>query len=507
MRRWLPVHAPVLLLLACLSAAPAGAQGFGKNKVQYESLSWAVLETPHVRLHFYAEEESLARRMAALAESVCVGYDARFRLRPRQRVPLLLYATHHLFQQTNATPELLTEATGGLTELVKGRVLVPHNGSWARLRWVTRHELAHWYMLEKLDSVRRAHHRVQVTLPPLWFIEGLAEHCSTEWDADAEGLMRDAATSGQALPVTESGPITGSLLMYKEGQSFLQQLAGRFGDARIFDLLENWWRGDDFETVYRITFGEPVEETDARWFESVRRRYYPAVAGAEHAEDAAQRLTHRGRYNLGPCVLPNPTPGDTSLRFCYFAAGETGIDLMASAPGDSSRRRERRLLRGGLSPQFESFHLFQNRPSATASGLIALSSKRGGRDAVHVVDAASGRVLRRLDFPRLVAITDASGQIKFEYDTADRPIRIIEVESSLGMAATYNLALEEWVRRGYKNRMEKMPIHGKIVYPAWFGKNEFHASHRSNLLRKDLTYYSSYGWLEPPDLPYKWGSE
>lgn len=69
----------------------------------------------------------------------------------------------------------------------------------------------------------------------------------------------------------------------------------------------------------------------------------------------------------------------------------------------------------------------------------------------------------------------------------------------------YNLSLEEWVRRGYKNRMEKMPIHGKIAYPAWFGKNDFHAAHRSNLLRKDYIHYSKFGWLEPPDLPYKWG--
>ena len=143
MRSRLPVLAPVLAAFLAFPAPPAAAQGFGKNKVQYESLDWAVLETPHVRLHFYAEEESLARREAAFAESVCVEYDGRFRLRPQHQVPLLLYSTHHLFQQTNATPDLLTEATGGLTELIKGRVLIPHNGSRARLEWVTRHELAH----------------------------------------------------------------------------------------------------------------------------------------------------------------------------------------------------------------------------------------------------------------------------------------------------------------------------------------------------------------------------
>ena len=123
-----------------------------KNKVQYETLQWSVLETPHVRLHFYAQEESLARRLAAFAESVCVEYDGRFQLNPIHHVPFLLYSAHYLFQQTNATPELITESVGGLTELVKGRVLIPHNGSWARLRWVTRHELTHWYMLEKISA-------------------------------------------------------------------------------------------------------------------------------------------------------------------------------------------------------------------------------------------------------------------------------------------------------------------------------------------------------------------
>lgn len=29
----------------------------------------------------------------------------------------------------------------------------------------------------------------------------------------------------------------------------------------------------------------------------------------------------------------------------------------------------------------------------------------------------------------------------------------------------YNLSLDEWISRGYQNRMKKMPIRGKIVYP------------------------------------------
>ena len=73
--------AAALSAMVLLAASPAAhGQGFGKNKVQYESLDWSVLETPHVRLHYYAAEESLARREAAFAESTCVVFDGRFRL-------------------------------------------------------------------------------------------------------------------------------------------------------------------------------------------------------------------------------------------------------------------------------------------------------------------------------------------------------------------------------------------------------------------------------------------
>jgi hypothetical protein len=69
----------------------------------------------------------------------------------------------------------------------------------------------------------------------------------------------------------------------------------------------------------------------------------------------------------------------------------------------------------------------------------------------------------------------------------------------------YNLSLDELIKRGYRNNMQKMPIRGKIAYPQWLGSNCFHAAHRSNLLRKDPHFYGQHKWSEPPDLPYLWG--
>lgn len=79
-------------------------------------------------------------------------------------------------------------------------------------------------------------------------------------------------------------------------------------------------------------------------------------------------------------------------------------------------------------------------------------------------------------------------------------------ESALG--DYMNACISEWVSRGYRNTMSFYPFERSATYllPGWFGDGTFHASHRSNLLRKDPTWYGQFGWNEPVDLPYVWPS-
>lgn len=71
----------------------------------------------------------------------------------------------------------------------------------------------------------------------------------------------------------------------------------------------------------------------------------------------------------------------------------------------------------------------------------------------------------------------------------------------------------EWCRRGYKDKQlphfdefrRKLVKAGfDLEFPPWLGDDAFHASHRSNLLRKLPEHYGQFGWKEPPDLPYVW---
>jgi hypothetical protein len=71
------------------------------------------------------------------------------------------------------------------------------------------------------------------------------------------------------------------------------------------------------------------------------------------------------------------------------------------------------------------------------------------------------------------------------------------------LAVYMNYCIDEWTRRGYKNTMKHQQL-GCCLVPSWVGREDFHASHRSNLLRKDKEWYSQFGWTEPDNLPYVW---
>lgn len=86
--------------------------------------------------------------------------------------------------------------------------------------------------------------------------------------------------------------------------------------------------------------------------------------------------------------------------------------------------------------------------------------------------------------------------------------------------AHYAIAVcDEWRARGFTDTLTQQFIDAsewiRLTYsdiapssvsglPDWLGLPEFHASHRSNLLRKFPEHYSRFGWSEPSDLPYVW---
>ena len=72
------------------------------------------------------------------------------------------------------------------------------------------------------------------------------------------------------------------------------------------------------------------------------------------------------------------------------------------------------------------------------------------------------------------------------------------------LAQYHDACIREWVARGYQNTMLLRATEGEHPLPDWLGDPLLHASHRSNLLRKDPVHYGQFGWTESPDLEYVW---
>jgi len=76
-----------------------------------------------------------------------------------------------------------------------------------------------------------------------------------------------------------------------------------------------------------------------------------------------------------------------------------------------------------------------------------------------------------------------------------------------GVLCTYATVMSiEWMRRGFVDGVAHhfTSTLGQFAPPPWLGDRRFHASHRSNLLRKDPNHYGQFGWKERHDLPYVW---
>src|SRR5262249_5825725 len=119
-------------LLACAAGgllaampAPASAQYFGRNKVQFKKLDFQILKTEHFHIYYYPEDPEGIGSAARMADR---GRTRRGRIlghELRDRQPLVLYASHPDFEQTNAIEGELGEGTGGITEPMRRRIVLP----------------------------------------------------------------------------------------------------------------------------------------------------------------------------------------------------------------------------------------------------------------------------------------------------------------------------------------------------------------------------------------------
>src|SRR5258706_272665 len=108
-----------------LLASSVQAQYFGRNAVQYENFHFKILKAQHFDVYFYDKEAAAAAEAGRMAERWYTRISSVLRHQLNGRQPLILYSDHPDFEQTNVLGEQPGEGTGGVTEGLKRRLILP----------------------------------------------------------------------------------------------------------------------------------------------------------------------------------------------------------------------------------------------------------------------------------------------------------------------------------------------------------------------------------------------
>lgn len=379
------------LVIALVFAAPcAHATYFGKNKVQYKDFDWRVLETPHFEILFYDGQDAVVQDAARLAERAYAQLSAYLGHEFSRRIPLILYASHADFQQTNITESFIDVGTGGITDLLRRRVFLPFTGSYGELEHVLTHELVHAFELDMLFDPDAADAVSPFAyVPPLWIMEGLAEYLSRGAnDTHTDMWVRDACLAGY-LPGLDQLEFARDIRVYRFGQSLWSFFAAEYGDSKVGDLLRALRELRNLDRALQKVAGISQSEFSDNWHLAMRRRYLPELAEHKVAREFAQPVVTR-RGDKASLLLGSNVSPDGS-RLVYISDTRFNHDLYMRHISDDSRPK--RLVEGEMNGDFESLRFFSSGTAWSPDGCtLAFSAKAGGEDALYLMNVASGDI-------------------------------------------------------------------------------------------------------------------
>jgi hypothetical protein len=396
MSRW-PLVAALAVALGGLAPAELAAQffSFGQNKIQYRKLDWRILRGPHVDLYYYPAEADLAPAALAYAEASYDTLAVQFGHDVAERVPLVVYASHTDFEQTNILPFTPPEGLLGATDFLKRRVSLPFRGSFAEFRHTLRHELVHVFQLDLLSEAYLQAPRHGRFNFPLWWTEGLAELWSSGQDARDEMVLRDLTLSGR-LPALRQLTWVTSGIVYPLGGQIHRWLADEYGDWRVATMYKEQNRHETFEAAIQAVYGRSLDQLSDQFQLAMRRRYYPSVDSLAPLPVLAREVA---KLAVKPTFLPDTNGGSGEVAFVSPATGYVTIYRRGLDSG-----HVRTVVTGGRRAEMESFHPFDSKMDASRPGFLLFIARHGDRDALVVWELEKNKVGGRYQFPELVSL-------------------------------------------------------------------------------------------------------
>ena len=277
--------AACLALAVLIPAAPgASAQRFGRNKIQYDNFDWRVLSTPHFEIFFYPEEETLAARAAVIAEDAYVRLSELFEHEFSSQIPFVLYASPNDFQQTNISDGLIGEGTGGFSEPLRNRMVLPYPGDNEGFVHVINHELVHVFMFDIAwgstkheRGTAAAGSRCRCGSPRACRGMVLRRNGST----NADMWLRDATIYDWVIAARTRS--TADTRCTRRASRAMRYIAETYGDEKVVEFFKSVGRTHNVERSMEQTFGTDTATFSEAWEKWLKSEYWPLYSEKQEA--------------------------------------------------------------------------------------------------------------------------------------------------------------------------------------------------------------------------------
>ena len=393
-------------LLALLGAlviglpGSGGAQYFGRNKVQYEKFDFRILRTQHFDNFFYPAESLVVHDAGRMAERWYTRHSDSFR-HTFDRKSLVFYADQPDFQQTNVVGDALSEGTGGVTEGLRTRVVMPFTGIYADNDHVLGHELVHVFQYSVAEAGPGGLQRLNSL--PLWLIEGMAEYFSLGRDNPLTAMwLRDAAER-EKLPTIKQLNTDPRFFPYRYGQALWAYVGGRWGDRAVVDVYRTSLR-IGFEDGIRRVLGVSTDSLSKDWIAATKRAYLPVLEGKTRPNQAGDPILQidrkSGEMNLAPQVSP-----DGKMVAFFARRGLFEIELFVA---DAQTGRLIKKLAGPTSNAHFDAITFISSSGAWSpdNAKFAFIAQAEGNHEIAILNVGSGGIERRIRVPEIGAISN-----------------------------------------------------------------------------------------------------
>jgi hypothetical protein len=393
MRRTL-VLVVMLLLATFLLPDNVSAQYFGQNKVRHENLDFKVLKTEHFDIYYYDEEAAVVPEVGRMAERWYARLSAVLDHQLSSRQPVIIYASHPPFRATTVIPDVIGETTGGVTEGLRRRVVLPFAGPLKETDHVLGHELVHAFQYD----IARGGDAMAAAALPLWFIEGMAEYLSVgSTDSQTAMWLRDAVRRDKLPDIDHLDDP--AYFPYRFGQAFWAFVAGKYGDEVIGRILRSAVDSGDPTAAIGRTLSMNPNTLSQEWHAELRKEYEPVIQATtppvEVGATVIEAKESREEINVGPALSPDGS------RMIFFSERDLfSIDLYVA--NARTGEIEDKVTETSLDPHVDSLQFVNSAGDWSRDGQrIAFGSIRDGRPEVSIYNVEKKKVDRRISLPKL----------------------------------------------------------------------------------------------------------